>query len=145
MRYRMPTAKEASAQVHSYTSDADAIMSGAIDVTVARSGSHAKVPSANVRPSTSSTSTHTGWANRNVVLEIVTPGYGGRGYPFTIATRPSGLAIYAIAGVENIRTQRFTPYIMGVARCVLASPRAAITNVVVNMNIPLDHVTPVEV
>lgn len=81
----------------------------------------------------------------NVVLEIVTPGYGGRGYPFTIATRPSGLAIYAIAGVENIRTQRFTPYIMGVARGVLASPRAAITNVVVNMNIPLDHRTEVEV
>lgn len=81
----------------------------------------------------------------NVVLEIVTPGYGGRGYPFTIATRPSGLAVYAIAGVENIRTQRFTPYIMGVARGVLASPRAAITNVVVNMNIPLDHRTEVEV
>ena len=81
----------------------------------------------------------------NVVLEIVTPGYGGRGYPFTITTRPSALAVYAIAGVENIRTQRFTPYIMGVARGVLGSPRAAITNVVVNMNIPLDHRTEVVV
>lgn len=81
----------------------------------------------------------------NVVLEVVTPGYGGRGYPFTIVTRPSALAIYALAGVENIRTQRFTPYIMGVARGVLGSPRAAITNVVVPMNIPLDHRTDVEV
>ena len=25
----------------------------------------------------------------NVVLEVVTPGYGGRGYPFTITTRPA--------------------------------------------------------
>lgn len=37
-----------------------------------------------------------------VVLEVVTPGYGGRGYPFAITTRPSALAIYAIAGVEDI-------------------------------------------
>lgn len=81
----------------------------------------------------------------NVVLEVVTPGYGGRGYPFTIVTRPSSLAVYAIAGVENVRTQRFTPYVMGVARGVLGSPRAAITNVVVPMNIPLDHRTDVEV
>ena len=80
-----------------------------------------------------------------VVLEVVTPGYGGRGYPFAITTRPSALAIYAIAGVEDIRTRRFTPYIMGVARGVLGSPRARITNVLVPMNIPLDHVTPVEV
>lgn len=71
-----------------------------------------------------------------VVLEVVTPGYGGRGYPFAITTRPSALAIYAIAGVEDIRTRRFTPYIMGVARGVLGSPRARITNVLVPMNIP---------
>ena len=37
--------------------------------------------------------------------------------------------ICAIAGIEVIRTQRFTPYIMGVARGVLGSPRAVISNV----------------
>lgn len=79
------------------------------------------------------------------VYEVVTPGYGGRGYPFTIFTRPAALAVYAIAGIENIQTQRFTPYIMGVARNVLGSPRAEITNVRVQMNIPLDHETRVEV
>ncbi|MFO0557081.1 MAG: hypothetical protein U0269_03610 [Polyangiales bacterium] len=34
---------------------------------------------------------------------------------------------------------RFTPYVMGVARSVLASPRAAVTNINIDMNIPLDH------
>ncbi len=77
------------------------------------------------------------------VLEYVQPGYGGRGYPFTIVARPAALAVYAIAGVENTRTQAFTPYMMGVARNVLASPRAEITNVRVDMNIPLDHQTQV--
>ncbi|MBI5517006.1 MAG: IPT/TIG domain-containing protein [Deltaproteobacteria bacterium] len=77
------------------------------------------------------------------VLEVVTPGYGGRGYPFTIVARPAALAVYAIAGIENIRTQRFTPYIMGVARGVLGAPRATVTNVSVAMNIPLDHATDV--
>jgi hypothetical protein len=77
------------------------------------------------------------------VLEVVQPGYGGRGYPFSITARPAAMAIYAIAGVENMRTQRFTPYIMGVARNVLGSPRAEITNVRVYMNIPLDHQTEV--
>lgn len=81
----------------------------------------------------------------NTVLEVVTPGYGGRGYPFSIATRPSALAIYAIAGIEVIQTQRFTPYIMGVARGVLGSPRAVITDVVVPMNITLDHQTEVQI
>lgn len=79
------------------------------------------------------------------VLEVVQPGYGGRGYPFSITGRPAAMAIYAIAGIENTRTQRFTPYIMGVARNVLGAPRAEITRVMVNMNIPLDHQTQVVV
>lgn len=79
------------------------------------------------------------------VVEYVQPGYGGRGYPFTIQARPAAMAVYAIAGVENIRTQRFTPYIMGVARNILGSPRAELTNVRVYMNIPLDHQTEVQV
>jgi hypothetical protein len=79
------------------------------------------------------------------VYEVVQPGYGGRGYPFAIVARPSAMAIYAIAGIENARTQRFTPYIMGVARNVLGAPRAEITRVAVQMNIPLDHQTQVSV
>ncbi|MFO0605296.1 MAG: IPT/TIG domain-containing protein [Polyangiales bacterium] len=77
------------------------------------------------------------------VVEYVQPGYGGRGYPFSVVGRPAAMAVYAIAGVETIQTQRFTPYIMGVARNILGSPRAEITNVRVQMNIPLDHQTQV--
>ncbi len=79
------------------------------------------------------------------VVEYVQPGYGGRGYPFSVLGRPAAMAVYAIAGVEHIQTQRFTPYIMGVGRNILGSPRAEITNVRVYMNIPLDHQTEVRV
>ena len=53
--------------------------------------------------------------------------------------------MYAIAGLERTDTMppRFTPYVMGVARNVLASPRANVPNVDVDMNIPLDHETSV--
>jgi hypothetical protein len=77
------------------------------------------------------------------VVEYVQPGYGGRGYPFAVVGRPAAMAVYAIAGIETVQSQRFTPYIMGVGRNILGSPRAEITNVRVYMNIPLDHQTEV--
>jgi hypothetical protein len=66
---------------------------------------------------------------------------GARGFPYRIVARPTALAVYAIAGLERMDTNppRFTPYVMGVARSVLASPRAAVTNINIDMNIPLDH------
>ncbi len=66
---------------------------------------------------------------------------GVRGFPYRIVARPTALAVYAIAGLERMDTDppRFTPYVMGVARSVLASPRAAVTNINIDMNIPLDH------
>jgi len=79
------------------------------------------------------------------VVEYVQPGYGGRGYPFAVVGRPAAMAVYAIAGIETVQGQRFTPYMMGVARNILGSPRAEITNVRVYMNIPLDHQTEVVV
>jgi hypothetical protein len=79
------------------------------------------------------------------VLETVEMGYPGLGYPYTIVARPAALAVYAIAGLETTDTSppRFTPYVMGVARSVLASPRAHLVNVNIDMNIPLDHETQV--
>lgn len=94
------------------------------------------------------------------VLEVVPEGYGGRGYPFDFLVRPGAIAIYALAGVERsttdpmtmMTTRRFTPYMMGVARNVLASPvnpstpdEGIVDNLVINMNIPLDHQTPLNV
>jgi hypothetical protein len=79
------------------------------------------------------------------VQEVIAPGYGGRGYPFRLIARPTALAVYALAGIENTTTMRFTPYLMGVARAVLGAPRATVSNIVVNMNIPLDHELGMEV
>lgn len=79
------------------------------------------------------------------VTETVREGYGGRGYPFQFQARPAALAVYALAGIENTTTRRFQPYVMGVARGVLGAPGQSIEGIVVDMNIPLDHVTPIRV
>lgn len=66
---------------------------------------------------------------------------GPRGFPYRIVARPQAVAVYAIAGLErtDVMPARFTPYVMGVARNVLASPRVNVPNVDIDMNIPLDH------
>ncbi len=72
----------------------------------------------------------------NRVLE--TP-LGIRGYPFRIFVRPAAFAVYALAGLENQVTGEFLPYVMGVARNVLAGPGEEIDDIELLMNIPLDH------
>lgn len=95
------------------------------------------------------------------ILEVVPEGYGGRGYPFDFLVRPGAIALYALAGVERTvpstgtsttSTRVFTPYMMGVARNILASPvnpmtpdEGVVDHIVIPMNIPLDHATPLEV
>ena len=76
-----------------------------------------------------------GGAN-NRVLE--TP-LGIRGYPYSLFVRPAAFAVYAMAGLENGATGEFLPYVMGVARNVLAGPGETVDNVEILMNIPLDH------
>lgn len=76
------------------------------------------------------------------VLESPT---GTLGYPYSIFARPAGLAVYALAGLENETDGRFIPYVMGVGRNVLAGPGETVTGVDVVMNIPLDHFLEVEV
>ncbi len=82
---------------------------------------------------------------QSTVTETIREGYGGRGYPFQFQARPAALAVYALAGIENTTTRRFQPYVMGVARGVLGAPGQSIEGIVVDMNIPLDHVTPITV
>ncbi|NOY94014.1 MAG: hypothetical protein GXP55_22760 [Deltaproteobacteria bacterium] len=65
---------------------------------------------------------------------------GSRGYPYRIFARPAGLAVYALAGLEETATGNFIPYIMGVGRNVLAGPGMEVEGVDMDMNIPLDHV-----
>ncbi|MEM9191614.1 MAG: IPT/TIG domain-containing protein [Myxococcota bacterium] len=66
------------------------------------------------------------------------------GYPYRIFARPAGLAVYALAGLENIETGEFIPYVTGVARSVLGGPGQTVTGADVVMDIPLDHRVDVE-
>lgn len=75
-------------------------------------------------------------ASRQRVLE--TDG-DGMGYPYRIFARPAGLAVYALAGLEETASGRFVPYVMGVARNVLAGPGETVPGVDILMEIPLDH------
>lgn len=81
-----------------------------------------------------------GGATQRVLQEPLTE----RGYPYRIFARPSGLAVYALAGLEELATGRFVPYVMGVARNVLAGPGDTIYDVDIFMTIPLDHYVEVE-
>jgi hypothetical protein len=78
----------------------------------------------------------TGGTNR--VLERIVP-TSEKGYPYRIFARPAGLAVYALAGLENPALGQFIPYVMGVGRNVLAGPGETVSNVDVIMDIPLDH------
>lgn len=69
---------------------------------------------------------------------------GSLGYSYSLFARPAGLAVYALAGLENTLTLEFTPYVMGVARNVLAGPGESIRDINIYMDIPLDHVLDVE-
>lgn len=66
------------------------------------------------------------------------------GYPYRIFARPAGLAVYALAGLEETSSGRFVPYVMGVRRNVLAGPGDTVFDVDIDMVIPLDHYVEVE-
>jgi len=82
------------------------------------------------------------------VLEVPPTDPGARGYPYRILTRPGTYAVYALAGLEipptidpaTGATTRgdFIPYVMGVARNVIAGPGDNLTGVDIVMDIPLD-------
>ncbi|MFO0685694.1 MAG: IPT/TIG domain-containing protein [Sandaracinus sp.] len=73
------------------------------------------------------------------VPEANMPPPGHVGYPYRILARPAGLAVFALAGLENTETGQFIPYVMGVARSVIASPGETTYGVNIEMNLPLDH------
>lgn len=62
-----------------------------------------------------------------------------RGYPYRIFVRPGSMAVYALAGLENTTTGEFIPYVMGIARNVLAGPGEEILDRDMIMNITLDR------
>jgi hypothetical protein len=70
---------------------------------------------------------------------------GESGYLYRIFARPAGLAVYALAGLENRDTGEFIPYVMGIARNVLAGPGEDVDDVDIIMDIPLDHTLDVDI
>ncbi len=79
------------------------------------------------------------------VQRVLETPIGVQGYPYSIFARPAGLAVSALAGLEETATGRFVPYVMGIARNVLAGPGETVTGVDMIMNIPLDHYLETEV
>lgn len=73
----------------------------------------------------------TGGTN-NMVLD--TEDYAGDyGYRFSCFVKPEAVAVYALAGLENVITEEFTPYAFGIARNIIAGPGDTITGVYVYM------------
>jgi hypothetical protein len=81
-----------------------------------------------------------GGAIQRVLEEIADPLPGDeRGYPYRIFVRPGAMAVYALSGLENTTTGLFIPYVMGIARNVLAGPGEEVRDQDMVMNITLDH------
>jgi hypothetical protein len=78
------------------------------------------------------------------VQRVLESPVGERGYPYSVFARPAGLAVYALAGLEETATGRFIPYVMGVTRSVLAGPGDVVSGVDIVMDIPLDHYVEVQ-
>ena len=73
------------------------------------------------------------------VLEVLpNDGRPHLGYPYRVFARPSGFAVFALAGIEDVQTRVFSPYVMGIARNVLAGPGEDVVGADMVMNIPLD-------
>jgi hypothetical protein len=64
---------------------------------------------------------------------------GKRGYPYQLISRPAGLALYALGGIENETTGQFTPYLMGLVADLVPQPGEDLKGVDIEVNIPLDN------
>lgn len=80
--------------------------------------------------------------------EAITPDADGfLGYTFSKTTGVGNVTLYALAGIED-RTQSpplFTAYTMGLVRGVATKPGGTVSDVYVQMDIPLDHALALDV
>lgn len=77
--------------------------------------------------------------SRQRIVEDASGAAGHFGVPYSIFTRPAGLAVYALGGLEDMTTGRFIPYVMGVRRDVVTAPATVTEGVDIVMAIPLDR------
>jgi hypothetical protein len=80
--------------------------------------------------------------------EAITPDVDGQlGYSFTKAASVGNVTLYALAGVED-RNQDppiFTAYTLGLVRGVATKPGSTVSDVYLQMDIPLDHALALDV
>ncbi len=70
---------------------------------------------------------------------------GEHGFLFSVFVRPETIAVYAVAGIQNLETATFVPYAFGVARGIIAGPGEDIEGVLVYMTHELNQAVTVEV
>jgi IPT/TIG domain len=70
---------------------------------------------------------------------------GGRGYGFSFSTYPGTQSFYALAGIENVLTLKFTAYALGVVRGVAVHPEQTTDSVYISMDHTLDQVVTLDV
>jgi hypothetical protein len=66
-------------------------------------------------------------------------------FAYSIFVRPAAVAVYALAGLENTVTRKFTPFVMGIERNVFPGPGSTVEGVNILMDIPLDRIHAVSV
>ena len=64
---------------------------------------------------------------------------GEHGFLFSVFVRPENVAVYAVAGLQNLETATFVPYAFGVARGIIAGPGEDIEGVLVYMTHELNQ------
>jgi hypothetical protein len=75
-------------------------------------------------------------------VTAVTPSSTGElGFTFYYSTSPGNFTLYALAGLEDRSTSpaRFTPYAMGLTRGVAVGPSETKRDVLLQIDVPLDH------
>lgn len=82
-------------------------------------------------------------ALQRITEQNAVPGIRG-GYGYAIYSRPAGLAIYALSGLERSDTGEFVPYVMGVTRDVVVAPGESRDDVDIEMNLLLERTQEVQ-
>lgn len=75
-------------------------------------------------------------------VTAVTPSSGGElGFTFYYSTSPGNFTLYALAGLEDrsVSPSTFTPYAMGLTRGVAVGPSETKRDVLLSIDVPLDH------
>lgn len=66
------------------------------------------------------------------------------GFPFSVHTRSESVAVWAVAGLQNLETADFVPYAFGIARGIIAGPGEDVEGILVPMTHELNQPVAIE-